>query len=175
MSDNTPLRLLVLMRHAEAKQNGAGGGDFSRELTKKGRTAARQVGAWLLAQGVRPDAVVASPATRTVQTWEQMHQAGLEAGEVWTDSAVYGAAPEDLVESVQAVTGDARTVLVVGHAPGIPELAATLADHTEMDQAQRVVLDAWPPAAVAVVVHRDEWARFPGPDTALALFHAPPG
>lgn len=172
VSDERPLRLLVLMRHAEAK-NSSPDGDLGRELTKAGRRAAVRVGHWLVDQGVRPDVVVVSPSARTRQTWEQLRDAGLPAQEVWSDDSVYEGYAADLADSVRDVPDDVRTLLLIGHAPGIPGLAADLEDHAELDPRQRESMARWPTAAVAVVSHRSDWASFPDDTTALAAFHAP--
>jgi phosphohistidine phosphatase len=172
VSDERPLRLLVLMRHAEAKSSSPEG-DIGRELTKSGRKAAERVGQWLVRQGVRPDVVVVSPSARTRQTWDQLRAAGLPADAVWSDDSVYLAYPGDLADSIRDVPDEARTVLLIGHAPGIPGLAADLEDHTDLDADQREAMQRWPTAAVAVVSHRSDWAAFPDETTALAAFHAP--
>ncbi len=173
MTDDSPLRLLVLMRHAEAKGHAKNGGDEARELTKTGRAAAERVGQWLADQGVRPDVVVVSPATRTLQTWEHVREAGFRPGDVWCDAAVYDAEPEDLIESVNAVPADVGTLLLIGHAPGIPRLVGALPDHTDLPDGRRTDMVSWPPAAIAVVCHRGAWSEFPTEDSAVAAFHLP--
>lgn len=171
MTDDTALRLLVLLRHAQAKGHSPEG-DEGRELTSSGRQAAREVGEWLVGQGVRPDAVVASPSTRTVQTWEGLRAGGLSAPDVWADAAIYDAEPGDIIESINAVPDDVQTLVVIGHAPGIPELAMSLKDHLPAE-AESVPAQGWPPAAVAVVGHRGAWSDFPGEDSALVAFRVP--
>ena len=101
-----------------------------------------------------------------------LHDLDFDADDVWTDSAIYDADPADIVESINAVPDDVSTLVVVGHAPGIPALALDLADHLPEHQEDRPD-DGWPPAAVAVVGHRGTWAQFPGQDTAVVAFHRP--
>lgn len=160
------------MRHAQAKSSSPTG-DLGRELTKTGRQEAERVGQWLTAQGVRPDVVVVSPSVRTRQTWEGLHHAGLPTQEVWSDEAIYEGYSSDLAASIREVPSDARTLMLIGHAPGIPALAAELEDHTDLDPRRRELMTRWPPAAVAVVSHRSDWAAFPDESTAVAAFHAP--
>ncbi|MDO5710451.1 MAG: histidine phosphatase family protein [Micrococcales bacterium] len=171
MVDAPELRILVLLRHAQAKGSSSEG-DLGRELTASGRRTAAAVGEWLLAQGVRPDAVVISPSTRTRQTWEGLRRGGLEAQDVYSDAALYDADPQDIVESIHAVPEDVSTLVVIGHAPGVPALALNLADHLPQQQEARPA-HGWPPAAVAVVGHPGSWAQFPGEDTAIVAFHRP--
>lgn len=164
MSDDLPLRVLVLLRHAEAK-NSSPDGDIGRELTKAGRATVTELGEWLAGQGVRPDVVVVSPSVRTRQTWEALKAGGMRAAAVWADAAIYDADPGDVIESIQAVPDDVRTLLVIGHAPAVPAVARDLPDHREEGRPLSE-LD-WPPAGCAVVGHRGTWSDFPGEASAV--------
>ncbi len=166
-ADDEDLRLLVLMRHAKAKSTSETG-DFGRPLHRDGRATARIMGQWLVSQGVRPDIAVVSPSTRTVQTWEELARAGVRADDLWADAAIYDGEASDLIESVRALPDDARVVALIGHLPGIPHLAATLADH--LAPGQQHPDEGWPPASVAVVAHRGSWATFPTADSAVVAF-----
>lgn len=168
--DPRSVRILVLLRHAHAEPYGAGG-DLSRELSSAGRDAATALGRWLVAQGLRPDVVVVSPSTRTLQTWEALRRGGVRADDVWMDRALYGAEPDDIVESVNAVPDDVRTLLVIGHAPAIGDLAARLEDHTDSSPAQLEARAAWSPGSLGIALLRGSWADFPGP-AVLASFHS---
>lgn len=165
--DDENLRLLVLMRHAKAKATSETG-DFGRPLHRDGRAAARVIGEWLVAQGVRPDIAVVSPSARTVQTWEELARAGVRADDLWADAAIYDGEASDLVESVRALPDDARVVALIGHLPGIPHLASRLADH--LPTGQQHPDEGWPPASVAVVAHRGSWEAFPNADSAVVAF-----
>ena len=138
MVDTPELRILVLLRHAQAKGSSADG-DLGRELTSSGRETAAHVGEWLREQGVRPDVAVLSPSTRTRQTWEGLRAGGLDADDVWTDSAIYDADPADIVESINAVPDDVSTLVVVGHAIGL------------IERDGRWTVDAWAPTDGFVV------------------------
>lgn len=172
MSD-TP-RVLVLVRHAQAK-NHSSGGDRARELTKSGRRVARAVGARLAADGVRPELAVCSPAVRTVQTCDELTRGGLPIRDVWGDAGLYDADVEDVLDSIRAVPDDVRTLLVVGHAPGVPMTAGVVTDHCDLgEQALQQRLRAWPPAGVGVVVHDGPWSAFPDATSALVVLQDPP-
>ncbi len=162
------LRLLVLMRHAQA-QSFSAAGDIGRELSAQGRREAAAVGAWLADQGVRPQAALVSPSVRTRQTWDCLVEAGLSALTAGVDDALYDAYPDEIAESIRAVPDDVGALVVIGHAPGIPGLAA------ELEQRLPSGADGpgrgWPPAAVAVVGHRGDWSAFPSPDSAVVAFH----
>lgn len=125
-------RVLVLVRHAQAK-NRSDGGDRDRELTKSGRRVARAVGARLAREGVRADLAVCSPAVRTVQTCEELRRGGLRVSDVWGDPALYDADVQDVVDSIRAVPEDVRTLVVIGHAPAVPHTAGEVIDHTGLE------------------------------------------
>lgn len=161
------MRLLVLMRHAKAKSSSPTG-DHGRPLSRDGREVARLMGQWLVSQGVRPDIAVVSPSTRTVQTWEELTRVGVRADDLWADAALYDGEAADIIESVNALPDDARVVAVIGHMPGVPQLAAMLDDHLAPGGPHPE--EGWPPASVGVVAHRGTWAQFPHNDTALVSF-----
>ncbi|MES1247887.1 MAG: histidine phosphatase family protein [Actinomycetota bacterium] len=123
---------LVLVRHAEAAP---GNPDELRQLTPAGREQARRLGDELRAQGIEPDAVVASPLLRALETAN-----GLGLGSVVVDERLApGATPED-IRAVAAEHGD--TVVLVGHQPDCGRAVAALGGGSE---------PAFPPGAHAMV------------------------
>lgn len=153
------LRLLVIVRHGEAKGHSAAG-DEGRELTARGREDATDVGRWLVSQGVRSDVAIVSSATRTVQTWEAIRAGGVEADDVRVDRAIYNGTVEDLVEAISAVPDTARVALLVGHAPAVPDLALEVETRCDLP-------GGWSPATLGVISHPGPWSGFPTADTAL--------
>lgn len=119
-------RTLLLLRHAKADQ-ALGKDDVGRELTGKGRRHATAVGEWLVDKVGPLDLVVCSEAVRAQQTWTVASQAGATSKEVWNDRSVYQASADQLLSLVRELPEDTTTVLVVGHAPGLPALADQLA------------------------------------------------
>jgi phosphohistidine phosphatase len=118
---------LILMRHAQAAPAARGAEDFSRPLTAAGRTAAARAALALAAAGVRIERVLLSPASRTRET------ATIAARELELDESALQAVPELYAASpavIRAVIalhhGGARNLLVIGHNPGISELASQL-------------------------------------------------
>lgn len=152
-------RRLVLVRHAKTEQV-PGKPDHERELLPRGEGDARAAGAWLVEHGVVPHLVLCSTSTRTQQTWQQMAEAGaLGDVEVWSERAIYNAHPEEILHVVQEVPEPVRTLLVLGHAPGIPSLAAGLADPELSDSAALDELEGGlPTGAGAVLEVTGDWA-----------------
>lgn len=125
-------RTLVLLRHAKADHPGDGT-DFERTLTDTGRADADAAGAWLADEGLRPQLVLCSPATRTRLTWHgvalALAQAGNGAGsapEVHYEAGLYDGGRTEVVDLLRAVPDDIRTVLVIGHNPTMSDVSALL-------------------------------------------------
>lgn len=120
-------RTLILMRHAEA---GGSHNDHERPLTPAGRTDAAAAGAWIRQTLPRVDAVVCSTALRTRQT---LAATGIDAPARYADE-LYGGGIDDILEQIAATADTAGTLLVVGHAPGIPATAHELATVALLDR-----------------------------------------
>ncbi|MGZ4665567.1 MAG: SixA phosphatase family protein, partial [Frankiaceae bacterium] len=109
-------RRLLLLRHAKSDWSDPGLADIDRPLAPRGRRAAAVVGAYLREHALLPDLVVTSPSARTRETIERLDLGPLS---VEADGDVYGAGEEELLERLQAVPGGIRTLMLVGHNPGI--------------------------------------------------------
>lgn len=118
---------LILLRHAQAAPAVLGAEDFSRPLTAAGRRAASRAVRALAAAGVRIGRVLLSPAHRTRET------ATIAARELELDASLLQPVPELYAASAAVIRkvialhhGGAETLLVVGHNPGISDLASQL-------------------------------------------------
>lgn len=113
-------RTLILMRHAKSSWDDPATDDHDRPLNGRGRRSAVALGDWLRDTGWLPDQVLCSTATRTRETY-----AGLNiplAAEF--HSALYHASAATMRQLLAAATG--RTVLMIGHNPGIGDFARRL-------------------------------------------------
>lgn len=144
---------LFLMRHAEAANTGSDRRDVSRELTARGRVQAAEVGELLGRQ--RVELVLSSSATRARQTAELL---GLPAPIRFLDR-LYNAGSRQLLAELSGVPDQVRTVLVVGHAPGIPALAQTLADRQHSSpEALSLIRYNYPPATLVGLEFHGGWS-----------------
>jgi len=170
--DENAARRLVLLRHA--KSDWPDVADHDRPLAKRGRRDAPRVGAWLRRSGYVPDAVVCSTARRARETWE-LAAGGLGASPpVRYEPRVYDATVLALLMLVRELPGDQRTVCLVGHNPGLAELAAGLAEHAPDDRARLGRLTAsFPTAAVAVLGFAGAWAGVEPGEGRLLAFAVP--
>lgn len=144
---------LYLMRHAEAATTGTDWRDISRELTPKGRTQAREVGELLARQ--RIELVLSSPAARARQTTELL---SLPVPIRYVDR-LYNAGSRALLAELSGVPDQVRTVLIVGHAPGIPALAENLADRLHSSpEALALIRYNYPPATLVGLEFFGGWS-----------------
>lgn len=163
---------LVLLRHAKSSWEGDLD-DVDRPLNARGRRDADAAGRWLAQHVGAPDLVLCSIAARTRETWARVSAAGgdaLTAAPVRFVDAIYQARPDTLLDQVQALPEATGTTLLVGHAPGLPDLAerldagggpARLGDFTT--------------SAVAVFDLDGPWAETGPRSASLAAFEVPRG
>jgi len=170
-------RTLVLLRHAKSAWPDLP--DHERPLAGRGRRDAPVMGRWLRTAGHVPDQVLCSTARRTRETW-QLAQPELGAGPpVRFEDRVYEASAEQLLDLARHAPAPAKTLLIIGHAPGIPELALVLAGAAgpvdgEGDAAADRMRAKFPTAAVAVLEFAGPWDRL-APGTARLTSFVTPG
>lgn len=139
------MRRLILLRHGEAERRANGGGDLDRRLTARGTAEAAAVAHALAKRGLRPSVALVSIAVRTVETWEAA-AAAFPAARPSFLRALYDAEAERLWELFG--DADADEVIIVGHNPGIQNLAASLGRRCGGPDAPRLARE-FPPAAAA--------------------------
>ena len=118
-------RTLILLRHAKSDWSGDED-DVDRPLAKRGRRQAPVAGRWLAEQVERIDLAVVSTATRAQQTWQIASVELASAPPVRNEARAYAASDRALLDLVQALPDEARTVVLVGHNPGLEDLASSL-------------------------------------------------
>jgi phosphohistidine phosphatase len=152
------MRRLILFRHAKTETRSQAGDDFSRRLTDRGRSEAALMGEVLSKAGYRPDLVLVSPAARAVETWDGM-DAAFPKARVEKRKRLYDATPGEIAEEADRETTGAETVMVVGHNPGLQELAVNLLIESAGSHHDIEVLSAGFPTSAAAVFVFDEAGR----------------
>ncbi len=163
-------RTLVLLRHAKTEQ-APGKPDHDRQLTEQGRLDAEAAGAWLHAHGVVADLVVCSTSVRTRQTWEGAAHGGAQTGFVEYRRAIYQGGTRGVLDSIREDAGDVGTLVVVGHAPSVPELASILSDGQGSQSAHTAMGEGFPTCALALLRYAGEWADLAPGVASLERFH----
>jgi phosphohistidine phosphatase len=120
------MKTLTLLRHAKSSWDDPVKRDFDRPLNPRGRRAARTIGREMRSLGLSFDRVVASPARRVVETIEEV---ALSFGPLDPDydERIYLAPKAGLVGLVHETPDSIGRLLLVGHNPGLEELALFLA------------------------------------------------
>jgi phosphohistidine phosphatase len=160
-----PRRRLVVLRHAKSAWPD-GVDDHERPLAPRGRRDAPAVGRALAAADWRPDLALCSTAVRARQTWELAAAEWATPPPVRHDPRLYAADVPELLAAVREVPDEVRTLLLVGHNPGLEELVLTLAGDS-LNDALEQVRTKFPTSAIAVLTwYGDTW-RSLGPGMAL--------
>lgn len=156
---STRLRQLLLLRHAKSAWDDPRLSDHGRKLTPAGRDAAAAMGAAMRELGLVPDVVLVSSARRTLQTLET-----LEALAQWAEppiveamDALYLADAKRLLQVLNGVAETVRSVLVIGHNPGLHELAARLTGTARDPADARRLAERYPTCALAEFVVPGAW------------------
>ena len=144
------MQRLILMRHAEAERASGSGQDRDRALSARGKADAARMGRGLAARGLRPDLALVSPALRTRQTWDLVHDAMGDV-QVRFDEPLYNGGPETLRRYVEAAEDEAGCLMVVAHNPGVHLLAV---EYLTESAASPSILDrmaaGFPPGSAAI-------------------------
>jgi phosphohistidine phosphatase len=152
------MRRLILFRHAKAEPRAGGGDDFDRALTERGREDAARVGQALASEGIAPDFALISPARRAAETWICARDA-FPRIRAELDRALYNAAPETIAELVGKVEDRCDTLVVVGHNPGLQELAVQLLTRAAASRAEVEQVSSKFPTGTAAVFEIDPIGR----------------
>ena len=145
-------RRLILLRHAKSAWPDVP--DQDRPLAKRGQRDAPVIGRWLRDHGYQPDTVICSAARRTRQTWELVARELGGSPSVTFEPRAYAANAMTLLYLVRELPAASRAALLVGHNPGIAELATSLALPPDHDDAPI----RFPTAAVAILDVPGDWA-----------------
>jgi phosphohistidine phosphatase len=171
------MRRLMLLRHSRTENDAPSGRDQDRRLDDRGRLDAAEIGGWIARHPPFPDCVLVSPAVRSHQTWEiawEAMRAAVPPPKLETPAELYGADPSDLLRIIHAAaTDDPQRLMLVGHNPGLHELAFALAGSGN-DAARKALADNLPTSGLAVIDFEiDDWHDVSFRSGRLELFVSP--
>lgn len=127
------MKRLWLFRHAKAAPAESALSDFARPLAERGERDARWIAARLARAPRAPSRIVASPAARTRRTAETAAEAlGQPTAAVIFDERLYLGSTAAIL-AVIAGHDDVDSLLIVGHNPGLSELALDLTPELPLD------------------------------------------
>lgn len=176
------MRRLLLLRHAKTEHDAPSGQDQDRRLDDRGRLDAAAIGTWIGRHPPLPDAVLVSTAVRARQTWEIAGQAMKDAlreqdaakWDVEFHDEIYGAEPAQLLGIVRmAEVSDPKILMLVGHNPGMHELALMLAGSGDA-AGKQALQDNLPTAGLAILDFAiDDWSEVSFRSGKLVRFTSP--
>ena len=118
------MKTLILLRHGKSDWSGSVP-DIERPINQRGRQAAERMAQWLATEGLTPDRMLVSPATRTQETAKRLTQVWGTVDARVVD-ALYLAEPDTILEAIHE-EGKGGVLLVLGHNPGLERAASAFA------------------------------------------------
>lgn len=153
------MRQLLLLRHAKSAWDDPRLSDHDRPLNARGREAAAAMARAMRELGLAPDLVLVSSAVRTRQTLAA-HEPWEAAPLVETMERLYLADARTLFSVLHATAETVRSVLVIGHNPGLHEFAMALTGAQAMsrnDPVTRRLADGYPTGTLTEFVIAGPW------------------
>jgi phosphohistidine phosphatase len=158
------VKTLLILRHAKSSKNDPTLDDHARPLNERGERDAPRMGRLLKDEGLVPDRIVSSTATRARKTAEAAADACGFEDDVDLDSSLYLASPEEYLEVLRRTPKACERVMVVGHNPGLERLVEVLARKRE----------TLPTAALArITLPIDDWKDLKASKGTLAAIWRP--
>jgi phosphohistidine phosphatase len=151
------MRRLMLLRHAKTERAAPGERDRDRKLMKRGRADAPAIGAYLAHHGLTPDLAVVSPAKRAEETWALVAGAFAKAPPMVRDERIYNATADALIGVIGA-TRKAHTLMVVGHNPGLHDLAMQLIASGNVEMREQLNEKLPTSGLVVIDLPVDDWS-----------------
>ena len=133
------MKRLLLLRHAKSLRDVAVN-DKERPLNDRGRRDAPRMGGYMHHKGYVPDLVLCSSARRTVETWQAIVPEFDAAVDTRFVDALYLATARNILRVVAGVCSG-KTVLAIGHNPGMEECARVLAREPETERERERLAD----------------------------------
>ncbi len=167
------MKTLFLLRHAKSSWETEGQRDFDRPLNPRGRAAAAAMAQHIAAEHIVPDVVLVSPAVRTRQTAQLVHGGQTRWPAPRFVDEIYMASGETLLGLVRAAPPDAASLMLIGHNPGLEDLAFQLINTGAAELRQRLD-EKFPTATLcALVFEGDSWEDIASKSATLTQFTRP--
>jgi phosphohistidine phosphatase len=129
-----PKRELILIRHTKSSWTDFNVSDFEHPIKEDRIDDAINMAARLKKMDVKPDLIICSPAKRTQQTANYFcEKLKYKVEQMQLDKRIYESSPEDILQVVQEIGAENKTVLLIGHNPSITYFANWFMDE-KIDQ-----------------------------------------
>ena len=169
-------KTLYLLRHAKSSWAEPERRDFDRPLNARGRAAATEMGHYLAAHAMTPALILCSTSQRTRETLALILPALAADVVIRIETALYGATGDEILERLSRLGSEISSVMIIGHNPGLEDLARHLAAGGPKDDVARLAAK-YPTTALAIIrtaartwdalaVERGQLERFVVPSSA---------
>ncbi len=139
---------LFLLRHGKSSWDDPSIDDHDRPLAPRGRRAAARIADYAMKTGIRPDLILCSSAMRARQTLERIAPGLGRDAETHIERSLYGASQDWLLERLHAIPDEVDSVMMIGHNPGVQDLALLLAKEGPL---RSRLADKFPTAGLATL------------------------
>lgn len=166
---------LLLLRHAKSSWDDPSLPDHQRPLNPRGERAARAMAAAFATLHLAPDLAIVSSSRRTRQTFDALRLPA-DALELDVTDRLYLADSETILGRLQEVPETTRSVLVVGHNPGLYDAAIDLVGDDPAARPEPPVmrlLDGYPTASLAEFEISVPWSEIGRGRGRLVRFQRP--
>jgi phosphohistidine phosphatase len=138
-------------------------------LASRGRRDAKRIAKHLAGFEFQPELVLCSSAVRTRETLELIRPA-LGNSKVLFEDGLYGASSDELLGRIRVVPDAVGSVMLIGHNPGLEQLALLLASSGDE---LRGLETKFPTAALATLAVETTWSRLAPGDAILTAYIVP--
>lgn len=164
------MRCVLLLRHAKSSWKDCGLADHDRPLAPRGRRATKLLREHLRRESVAPAVILCSSARRTRETLKRIGPALAKEVPVRIERELYAAPAQRLLERLRALDDEVDSVLVIGHNPGLQQLALSLSGGGEQLDAMR---RKYPTGALATLEFGGSWSELAPGSAELTDFVTP--
>jgi phosphohistidine phosphatase len=165
------VRTVILLRHGKSSWSDPTLADLDRPLAPRGERASRKIAEYIRRKKIRPALVLCSPSLRTRQTLEAIESSLGKGSPVEREPELYAASEEELLQRLQALPESFDSVMLIGHNPGLHELARVLASRgADLPRLE----EKFPTGALAtLVVEGESWVTLGPGDAELVDYVVP--
>jgi phosphohistidine phosphatase len=163
---------LFLLRHAKSSWADTSLPDHDRPLAPRGTKATRALARHLRESNVRPALVLCSTAVRARQTLDGVSASLGDDVDIWFEDDLYGATDDELLDRVRRLPAAVPSVMVVGHNPGLEDLALTLIGGGD-ERALAHLHTKFPTGALASLLLPADWKNLGAGEARLTGYVVP--
>jgi phosphohistidine phosphatase len=152
------MRRLMLLRHSKTERAESGQRDRDRKLVKRGRSDAEMIAGYMAHHDLTPDLALVSSARRTQETWELIANGFRKAPPHIDEERIYNASTDALMTLIGKTRG-AQSLLIVGHNPGLHEVALHLVASGDIAMRERLAEKLPTSGLVIIDFAFDAWSK----------------